>query len=102
MAVLSIDFEKAYRQARTLAGSGEEMLQLAGRLNDIASEVRRSWRGETAAAYLRKIESFDKVLRAGAGKCRDDAAAFRAKIDAIKAAEEAARLAMEEEKNARV
>jgi uncharacterized protein YukE len=87
---LSIDFALAYRQAHSMAQCADEMQQQFGRLNSIITEVRAAWKGPNASAYIKKLEAFGTKLQANAKKCREDAAAFRARIDAIKAAEERA------------
>ena len=97
MLSFNIDFDKAYRQARTMQQCADDMQQQAGRVNDALAQLRPSWRGVVSAAYVRKLEAFASELRSDAGRCRNDANAFRARIDAIREAEEAARRALEEQ-----
>lgn len=93
---ISIDYTKAERQAQSLEQCASDLLQQSGELSSIISTVRRSWQGETASAYIRKLEILENELRANADRCSNDAADFRARINAIRRADEEARAAMEE------
>jgi|GEM_PF-2659625 len=92
--MISIDFSRAYRQADSMAQCAEEMLQQHKKMAGVIEEIRGAWQGETASSYIKKIEGFSSQLKANSEKCRKDAAAFRARIDAIKEAEEEAAAAI--------
>jgi len=96
----SIDFNKAYRQADALAQSAEQLRQESNRISEIANETQRNWIGETAEAFFAKLQILESELREGASRAKQDAAAFRARIDAIREAEEMAMAAMKGESNA--
>jgi len=93
---ISIDYTKAERQAQALEQCASDLQQQSGELNSIISAVRRSWQGDTAIAYIRKLEVLESELRASADRCSNDAVEFRARIETIKRADEEARAAMED------
>ncbi|MCL2151794.1 MAG: hypothetical protein FWH57_02365 [Oscillospiraceae bacterium] len=92
--MLEIDFRKAYLQAAGMAQCAEGIVEQKKKLEGIIDGVRGAWQGETASAYIKKLEALGEKLEEEAKKIREDAAAFRAKIDYIKRAEEAAQSAI--------
>jgi len=88
--MISVDFNKAYRQASEMSRCADELLTQCNKLGDVIAGVRHNWQGETANAYIRKLEAFENELKENAQQCKKDAAAFRARVDVIKAAEEMA------------
>ena len=85
---ISLDYTKAERQAQTLEQCASDLLQQSRDVSNIISEIRVVWQGETATAYIRKLEALENELRANANKCNKDAIDFRAKIAAVKKADE--------------
>ena len=92
---ISIDYAKAERQAQSLEQCASDLLQQSGELSSIISVVRRSWQGNTANAYIRKLEVLESELRSNADRCSKDAVEFRARINAIRKADEEAKAAMD-------
>jgi len=88
--MISVDFNKAYHQASGMSQCADELLQQSNRLSDVIVEIRRNWQGETANAFIKKLEAFADNLKENAQQCRRDANAFRARVDDIKEAEEEA------------
>lgn len=92
--MFSIDFNLAERQASEYARCAEELFQEHGRLENIIAEVRKAWKGEASAMYLRKLEAFRSQLRNDAAQLRSDAIAFRARIEELRRLEEELAAAM--------
>ena len=90
MLSIDIDFGLAYRQADDIMRCADELLRQYRNLGMSIVDVRDSWQGDASAAYIEKLEAFGSQLQADAARCRELAAAFRAKVDEIKAAEEEA------------
>ena len=91
---ISIDYAKAEQQAQSLEQCANDMLQQSRELGSIIASVRQSWQGDTANAYIRKLEVLENDLRANADRCSRDAVDFRARINAIKKADEEAKAAI--------
>ena len=91
---INLDYAKAERQASTLEQCAGEMLQQSKAVGTIISEVRHAWQGDTANAYLRKLEALRDELRLNSERCNEDAIDFRARIRAIKKADEDAQRAI--------
>jgi len=87
---ISLDYSKAERQAQCLEQCAGDMLRQSREVGNIIAEVRRVWQGETANAYVRKLQILETELRENANKCSKDAIDFRAKIATIKKADEEA------------
>jgi len=94
--MLSIDFDLAYRQAENIGLCADEMLQQYNRLLTIIAEVRAAWSGKTASMYIKKLETVGERLQNSIRQCYDGAKDFRARIDAVKEAEENASNIIEE------
>ena len=92
--MLDINFNIAYRHAREMASCADEVNHQQTKLSKIIDDLRGAWRGETSAAYIRKLEAFCQKLQKEAKGYRDDATAFRLRIDEIKKAEEEAASAL--------
>ena len=88
--MLSLDFDLSYRQAESIKQYADEMLRLQNRLTAAITEVRAAWGGETASAYIKKLEAVRERLQISTKQCYSGADSFRARIDAIKEAEEKA------------
>ena len=88
--MLTVDFEKAYHQAREMAQIAQGILAQGDRLAMIATEMRSNWDGETAAAYLSKMELLAQTLKQNGKGCAVAAEAFLARIAEIQAAEDEA------------
>jgi uncharacterized protein YukE len=91
---LSIDFVRAEKQARTLEQCTDELQRQSREIGEIISEVRRTWQGETANAYIRKLEAFERTLISSTKRCNEVAADFRTKIGALRKAEAKIKAAM--------
>jgi len=87
--MIDIDFNKAYVQAETMAQCADGIQQQQQKLNNLIAEIRRAWHGETATAYINKLEAFSDKLKTEAKMCRESAVTFRTRINSIKTAEEA-------------
>jgi uncharacterized protein YukE len=92
---LSLDYNKAQRQAQSLEQCAEDMLRQSREVGSIIADIRRVWQGETANAYIRKLQTLETELRENANKCSKDAIDFRSKIRAVRTADEEAQRAME-------
>ena len=89
--MIDIDFDKAVAQAAGMAQCADGIMQQYNKLNSLIADIRRSWKGETADAYIRKLEEFATILESDAKKCRDAATNFRTKVNFIKQTEETAK-----------
>jgi len=98
--MISIDFNKAGSQVERMAQCADGMLEQQKKLANIITEIRAAWQGDTAAAYIKKLEALSEKLAADAKQCRSDANAFRAKLTAVKEAEAAAEAAASSKGNA--
>jgi len=85
---ISLDYEKAERQVQCLEQSANDMLRQSREIGNIIADIRKAWQGDTAGEYIRKLHVLEAELRGNANKCSKDAIDFRAKIDAIKKADE--------------
>ena len=85
---ISLDYAKANRQANSLEQCADDMMQQSREVANIIADIRRVWKGDTSNAYIRKLEVLEKELSANSAKCRSDAAEFKARIQAIKKADE--------------
>ena len=88
--MISVDFNKAYHQASGMSQCADELLTQCNKLNDVIAEIRRNWLGDSANAYIKKLEAFASDLKEKAQQCKRDATSFRARVDDIKEAEEEA------------
>ena len=89
--MIDINFDKATAQAAGMAQCADGIMQQHNKLISLIADVRKAWRGETADAYIRKLEEFATILETDAKKCREASANFRAKINFIKQTEEIAK-----------
>jgi len=92
---ISLDYSKAKRQADNLEQCANDMLRQSREVGSIIADIRGVWQGETAGAYIKKLQALETELRENANKCSKDAIAFRAKISALKKADEEARKVIE-------
>ena len=92
--MMSIDFNLAARQASEYARCAEELFQEHSRLENIIAEVRKAWKGEASAMYLRRLEAFRSQLNNDAAQLRSDAVAFRARIEELRRLDEEAAAAI--------
>ena len=86
--MLEIDFNKAYSQAEKMAQCADGMLEQHNKLVSLIAEARGAWQGESANAYIKKLEALAEKIKSDAAKCRANAVAFNKKIGVIKKAEE--------------
>ena len=95
--MIDINFEKANRQAANWSLCAEGIEEQSRKLNSIGNDLCDTWpNGTTALNYVtNKLYEFADKLKADAERCRNDAAAFRARIHAVKAAEEEAKRTMD-------
>ena len=94
MLSINIDFELAYRQADEMSRCADELFIQHKNLEMSIAELCSIWTGGVSATFVEKLEASASLLYADAVKCRDEAAAFRMKVDEIKLAEESATHAM--------
>jgi len=87
---ITLDYAKAERQAGTLEQCANDMMMQSTEVSNIIAEVRSAWQGDTANTYIRKLEVLENELKINADKCSRDAADFRARVNSIKRADEAA------------
>jgi len=92
---ISLDYTKAENQAQCLEQCASDMLRQSREVGNIIADVRRVWHGDTAGAYIKKLQMLETELRENANKCSNDAIDFRAKIDAVKRADEEVKRAIE-------
>ena len=85
--MLTVDFDKAYRQAAEMAQVAHELFEQSDRLIAVTNGVRGIWSGESADTYLAKLESLAETLKQNAKGCSDAADEFYALIAEIQAAE---------------
>jgi uncharacterized protein YukE len=93
--MLTVDFGKAYRKAEDMSQCADDILKQSNKLKEIIIDIRSNWQGDTANAYIKKLEALEEVLSENAAKCREDAAAFRSRINEVREAEEIAKSALE-------
>ena len=86
--MLEIDFDKAYAQVGKMEQCADGMLEQHNKLVSLIAEVRGAWQGESANAYIKKMEALAEKIKSDAEKCRANAKSFRLKIGTIKKAEE--------------
>jgi len=92
---ITLDYSKAERQAECLEQCASDLLRHSREVGSIIADVRNVWQGDTANAYVRKLAALEDELRVNAERCGRDAIDFRAKIKAIKLADEEAKAAIE-------
>ena len=92
--MIDIDFNKAYAQAQVMAQCAEGIRQQQQKLNSLIEGIRKAWHGQTAEAYIKKLEAFSDKLQTEAKKCAETATAFHLRLNSIKAAEEAVQSAI--------
>lgn len=94
--MIDINFEKANRQAANWSLCAEGIDVQSKKLISIGEDLRDTWPGgPTAVNYVKKLNELAEKLKADAERCSNDVAAFRARIYAIKAAEEEAKRAID-------
>ena len=92
---ISLDYTKAERQAQSLERCASDMLRQSREVGFIINELRGVWQGDTANAYIRKLQVLEHELRENGNRCSTDASNFRAKITKVRSTDEKALRAIE-------
>jgi len=81
--MVSIDYSKAALQARALRQTADGMRSLGSRTHRLTTEIRAAWQGNTAEAYLRKLEAYANRMQNEAARCMKTAEALRSRLEEL-------------------
>lgn len=76
--MIEITYNDAMRQASALDQYADEMLRVANnQVGNIKSDISVAWQGDSANAYLRKLDTAAGNIRQTAARLRDIASTLR-------------------------
>ena len=78
-----MNVELSERQANEYLQIAEDLMAEHGRLESIITGLRGAWAGDVQVMLANKLDAYRGQLGSDAMKIRDDAIAFRAKIEEI-------------------